>query len=142
MEIIILRENVKEKLSIQVTDFKKLSDDVVKNPEGYVFILSPDEYRRYKEYQTAVFNGGATKLRELSETIEKDITLTLLVITMSPITIQSMRPYVVPDMPPSNNYPGGVVFFAKRSDGTHRLPEIRRILSDNIRLHRDASNRN
>lgn len=102
---------------VAVIDYQKLSRDIEKRPEDYVFLLTPIEYAKYCELNEQIRAGAQGKLMNIDEEAYTKQYQGVFIIVELAIKREFARNYKVADM--TNQALVGdnhIVFYINRAD--------------------------
>lgn len=146
MEIIYYDDTVERSCQKMVTiDYQKLSHDVEKKPEDYVFLLTPDEYSKYCELNRQIKAGLSGRQMNIDEQAYMKQYQGVFIIVSLAATPQFAKRYKIADMTKreliGDNH---VVFYIdRRYEDMERANQVLRRIADlKDELPTDASQQN
>ena len=140
MEIIVYDDKCQQSHEmVTVIDYHKLSADIERRPEDYIFLLTPVEYSKYCELNNQVMAGAKGKAMNIDEKVYTKQYPEIVTIVTLAIKRQFVQKYRIADMTKEalvgDNH---IVFYISRDDNpTERARQVlRRIAELRTELHR------
>ncbi len=144
MEILFYKNNIeKDYQTVAVIDWKNFGQEVKQRPEDYVFILSSDEWNKFKELNQKIFAGlkGKDAIQEAEYINQYQGILAIAALAIQP---DFLKRYKIGSYPLDSSGLSHAVYFISRSTNEVERTKavLKRIMDFKANTTREDNKRN